>query len=199
MEQRTITFQPGETPPGVPDVARAEDTTYSARPQGEKEPVLSARLHRDSLAVSGLIPEEPPSTSKEGRAPKAERIYRVNLEKAARVGRMVSKIERSMIEGDMDRAKVLIDQLAELKGEQNAYLLKLRAVWQMRQGAYESAARLLTKVLEKEKDDLEAGINMAIIEIKTHRLDEARKRLAGLREIYQANTLIPELIREIGG
>jgi hypothetical protein len=39
---------------------------------------------------------------------------------------------------------------------------------------------------------------MAIIEIKTHQLDEARKRLAGLREIYQANTLIPELIRETG-
>jgi Flp pilus assembly protein TadD len=69
----------------------------------------------------------------------------------------------------------------------------------MRQRDYASAASLLTRVLEKEKDDLEAGINMAIVEIKTHRLDEARKRLAGLREIYQANTLIPELIRETGG
>jgi len=99
----------------------------------------------------------------------------------------------------MEDAKTLIDRLTQFKGEESPYLLKLRAVWHMREGDYASAAFLLTSVLEKEKDDLEAGINMAIIEIKTHRMDEARKRLAALREIYQANTLIAELIRETGG
>jgi hypothetical protein len=198
VEQRTITFQPGEGPPLAPGVARGGETTPSASPQGEKEPVLSACLHRDRPAVAGLIPVAP-LTAKEKKVQQAERIYRVNLEKATRVGRVVSKIEKSMVDGNMARSKALIDQLAELKGEQNAYLLKLRAVWQMRQGDYESAARLLTKVLEKDKEDLEAGINMAIIEIRTHRLPEARKRLAMLREIYQSNTLIPKLIRETGG
>ncbi len=198
VEQRTITFQPGESPPPAPSVARGGETTPSASPQGEKEPVLSACLHRDRPAVAGLIPVAP-LTAKEKKVQQVERIYRVNLEKATRVGRVVSKIEKSMVDGNMARSKTLIDQLAELKGEQNAYLLKLRAVWQMRQGDYESAARLLTKVLEKDKEDLEAGINMAIIEIRTHRLPEARKRLAMLREIYQSNTLIPELIRETGG
>ena len=194
MEQGTITSQPDEGLLAAPGVARDGDTANSMK----RVPVLSARLHQDRLAVSDLMPSAS-FTAKENKAARAERTYQVNLEKAAKAGRMVSKIERSMIEGDMDGAKALIDQLAQLKGEQNAYLLKLRAVWHMRQKDYESAAGLLTKVLEKKKDDLEAGINMAIIEIKTHRLDEARRRLAGLQEIYQANTLIPELIRETGG
>jgi hypothetical protein len=198
-EQRTIRFEPGgERLSVTPDVARDDDTTDFMSSRKEGVPDLLACLDRDGLAVSRPVPEKP-STSKGGKDPRAERIYKVNLEKAARVGRMVSKIERSMIEGDMDHAKVLIDQLAELKGEESPYFLKLMAVWHMRQRDYESAASLLTRVLEKKEDDLEAGINMAIIEIKTHRLDEARKRLAGLREIYQANTLIPELIRETGG
>jgi hypothetical protein len=197
-EQRTMTFEPGEILSVAPDVGRDADMTDLVSPQEERVPVLSARLHRDGLSVSGPITEKRFS-SRHGRDPRAERIYQVNLEKAAEVGRMVSKIEESMTEGDMDHAKVLIDHLADLKGEESPYLLKLRAVWHMRQRDYASAASLLTKVLEKEEDDLEAGINMAIIEIKTHRLDEARKRLAGLREIYQANTLIPELIRETGG
>jgi hypothetical protein len=198
MEQGTVTFQPNEGLLVAPGVARDGDTASSVNPQDERMPVLSARLHQDRLVVSDLMPSAS-LNAKENKAARAERTYQVNLEKAAKAGRMVSKIERSMIEGDMDGAKALIDQLAQLKGEQNAYLLKLRAVWHMRQKDYDSAAGLLTKVLEKKKDDLEAGINMAIIEIKTHRLDEARRRLAGLQEIYQANTLIPELIRETGG
>ncbi len=198
-EQRTITFEPGGERLSVdPEVAGDADRTDLVSPQQERAPVLSARLHRDCLVVSRPIPEKP-STSKEVKDPRAERIYKVNLKKAARVGRMVSKIEESMTAGDMDHAKVLIDQLTELKGEESPYLLKLRAVWHMRQGDYASAASLLTRVLEKEEDDLEAGINMAIIELQTHRREEARERLVRLRELYQANTLIPELIRETGG
>jgi hypothetical protein len=198
-EQRTMTFEPGgERLSVAPDVGRDDDTTDLVSPQEERVPVLSARLHRDGVSLSGPMTEKRFSL-KQGRDPRAERIYQVNLEKAARVGRMVSKIEESMTEGDMDHAKVLIDQLAHLKGQESQYLLKLRAVWHMRQRDYASAASLLTRVLEKEEDDLEAGINMALIELKTHRPEEARKRLARLREIYQANTLIPELIRETGG
>lgn len=199
-EQMTLAFVPGEGLPVEPGGALGDDAEGSLKKGGDRAPRLSARLNRGGLRASGPIPSEPLSTGEgRGRDARAERIYRVNLEKAAKVGRLVSRIEKSMKEGDMDDAKALIDQLTQFKGEESSYLLKLRAVWHMRQRDYASAASLLTRVLEKEKDDLEAGINMAIVEIKTHRLDEARKRLVGLREIYQANSLIPELIRETGG
>jgi hypothetical protein len=197
-QQRTMRFEPGERLSAAPDVAPEDDTSDFVSLREKRMPVLSARLHRDGLAVSGPITETR-FNSKQVSDPRAERFYQVNLEKAARVGRMVSKIEESMTAGDMDHAKVLIDQLADLKGEESPYLLKLRAVWHMRQRDYTSAASLLTRVLEKQEDDLEAGINMAIIELQTHRGEEARERLARLRELYQANTVIPELIRETGG
>jgi len=197
-EQMTLAFVPGEGLPVEPGGALGDDAEGSLKKGRGRAPRLSARLNRGGLRASGPIPSEPLGPGR-GRDARAERIYRVNLEKAAKVGRLVSRIEKSMKEGDMDDAKALIDQLTQFKGEKSSYLLKLRAVWHMRQRDYASAASLLGRVLEKEKDDLEAGINMAIVEIKTHRLDEARKRLVGLREIYQANTLIPELIRETGG
>ncbi len=197
-EQMTLTFAPCEELAVESGGALGGDTEDSLKKRGGRAPRLSARLNRGSLRAPGPIPPEPLGTG-EGRDARAERIYQVNLEKAAKVSRLVSRIEKSMKDGDMDDAKALIDHLMQFKGEGSSYLLKLRAVWHMRQRDYASAASLLTRVLEKEKDDLEAGINMAIVEIKTHRLDEARKRLAGLREIYQANTLIPELIRETGG
>jgi len=64
-------------------------------------------------------------------------------------------------------------------------VLKLRAYWFMRQGDYDKAAELLSRVLKENKDDLEAGVNMAIIEIRANEITKAKKRLARLRDIYQ--------------
>ena len=68
----------------------------------------------------------------------------------------------------------------------------------MKQGDYDSASSLLNSLLQKDENDLEAGINMAVIEIKTQRLDQAKKRLERLRDIYQENTSIPNLLQKIG-
>ncbi len=53
---------------------------------------------------------------------------------------------------------------------------------------------LLNKVLQNDAEDLEAGINMAVTEMKTNQLEAAQQRLAKLREVYPDNTLIPELL-----
>jgi cytochrome c-type biogenesis protein CcmH/NrfG len=67
----------------------------------------------------------------------------------------------------------------------------------MRKDKYQSAAVLLREVLRKNENDLEAGINMAIVEIKTGQIPEAINRLATLREIYPEDALIPELIQKL--
>jgi len=61
-------------------------------------------------------------------------------------------------------------------------------------GLYESAKKFLKKVLDKNERDVEAGINMAIVEIKTERFKQAEKRLKELRENYPENKAISELI-----
>jgi len=55
----------------------------------------------------------------------------------------------------------------------------------------------LSSFLQTHENDLEAGINMAIIEIKTRRFNEARTRLKRLRDIYQDNALIPGLMKKL--
>jgi hypothetical protein len=146
----------------------------------------------------GHEPGEEASGSTEGGMTRAERIHLASVRETRNINRLVSKIEESMTKGHMDDAKAHIDELARLKGEQDSYVLKLRAFWHMCQGDFEAPASLLTAVLAKEQDDLEAGINMAIVEIKTDRLDKARKRLEKLREIYPANSFIEELIQKMG-
>jgi len=128
-----------------------------------------------------------------------ENVQRIHKEKSRKIANLVSRIQKSITNPDSTkRTSALLDQLALIKGKDDCYVLKLRAFYYMRQGDLDSAAHLLNRVLQKEKTDREAGINMAIIEIKNGKLTEAKNRLYRLREIYPHDILIPELIHKLG-
>jgi hypothetical protein len=133
----------------------------------------------------------------EAEKPENEKIHLANVNKSAEIARLVARLHKSIDRADDAQAEDLLGQLTALKGEDNIYVMKLRAFLHIRNQDYESAALLLEKVLESDGMDLEAGINMAIIEIKTNRIQDARKRLAKLREIYSDNIFIPELMRKL--
>ena len=91
----------------------------------------------------------------------------------------------------------LFDQLQALKGTNNAYVLKLKGYWYLQQDQFESAAGLLQKVLVQDENDLEAGVNMAIAEMRLNRWQPAKQRLARLREVYPDNAKLAELWQQI--
>jgi len=126
-----------------------------------------------------------------------QRIHRTNLERSLKISRLVDKIHKSIKVGNIGQTERLFSELESLKGKDNIYVLKLRAFWCLNRQDHESAKKLLKKVLDTNERDLEAGINMAIVEIKTKRFQEAEKRLKGLMEIYPENTTISELIKTL--
>ena len=67
----------------------------------------------------------------------------------------------------------------------------------MQQEKYRPAMSLLKKVLKRNENDLEAGINMAILEIKTNRPQQANNRLAGLQENYPEDVRIAEILNKL--
>ena len=128
---------------------------------------------------------------------KDNRLQRIRVQQCSEITSLVDQLEKLLTAGDMQQSKELIDRLAALKGEEDGYVIKLRSYWHMRQGQYSDAEPLLAMVLEKNQDDLEAGINMAIVEINANKISAARSRLIHLKTIYDTDTVIPELLRQI--
>jgi len=124
----------------------------------------------------------------------AENPRRVSVQRSLTISRLVGDLQTAIATGNSKRTDELFEQLVALKGNQNSYVLKLKAYWHMQQREYQTAMMLLKNVLDRHPDDLEAGINMAILEIKTDRLSAADERLAKLREIYPDDTRIPEIM-----
>ncbi len=118
--------------------------------------------------------------------------------KPTKVMHLVSKIEKAIASKEMSQARVFIDELAALKGEHDVYVLKLMAFWYMDQGDFNKAFNPLAEVLDKHPDDLEAGINMAIVEIGEKQFGKAKERLVGLRDLYPASAMVGRLLQKIG-
>ncbi len=129
--------------------------------------------------------------------PEIEKIFVANANKNAKIARLVADIRWEMERGDQKRTKTLLDELATLKGQNNSYFLKLKAVWHIHNKEYERAEDLLKAVLAKNELDQEAGINMAIIEINTKQMENAYRRLKKLRTIYPENIRIAEIMQDL--
>jgi len=127
-----------------------------------------------------------------------ERARRAALEKSARITRLVRRIEMALAgstqAGD---PSALLEELARLKGQHHPYVAKLRAYYNLQRGNLEAAQVDLNAVIAAHPDDLEAGINLAIIEIRDQRFDRAMARLKDLRELYPENEQIADLIKRL--
>ncbi len=125
-------------------------------------------------------------------------IYRITSQKNTKIARLVRKIEKSIAQGRSNTViSNLLNRLAVLKGSEDTYVLKMRAFSKMRQGDFGSAQSLLQNVLKTHEDDLEAGINMAIIEIKSGRHGDAKERLLSLLGMHPHNTLIADMLLQL--
>ena len=158
----------------------------------------TSKTFNDRRTASLRKPPNPqkPETGKDDQS-QEYKIYLTNVEKGLKTARLVAEIKKAIRQDNNEQTDKLLDQLSALKGGENGYVLNLRAYRFLLQKNYQAAEYSLNKVLEENKDDLEAGVNMAIVEIGTNRFQAARKRLLKLRSLYPENTRIAELIQRI--
>ncbi len=180
------------TPPAASDISR---DNKAVKP-GKAPLFLTSRSLPTEKKPLEKMPEEAQSPE-EAKKKQDKHLHLVKVEKNVQITSLVKEIQKSITTGGNHRTEKLLDQLTRLKGEKDSYVLKLRAFYHLRQGNYDLAASFLNKVLQKNKNDLEAGVNMAILEIKTGQLTEAKNRLSRLKDIYPHNTRIPELIQKL--
>jgi predicted Zn-dependent protease len=117
--------------------------------------------------------------------------------KRANIAKLVTRLEGAILRMDAPEVKRLIRRLSAAKGEDNLYVLNLKAFWYLKQKRYVEAETLLKKILKLDQDHLEAGLNMAIVEVKTQRSDAALKRLKRLKALYPENPVLVEMIQKL--
>ena len=146
--------------------------------------------------VSKKPQPEPMSTPSDRRS---EQNRLNTLSQNARTGQVVRQTQAALTRVPLDAARVetLLDELSRAKGRDHPFVIKLKAYYLLKQRHYREAEGLLQQVVSASPDDIEAGVNLALVEIQSGRLDQARRRIEHLAVEHPDNAVVAEMNRKL--
>jgi hypothetical protein len=159
-----------------------------------------ARRKATEESRTAALTRKPEKRSEQGessRAKGAEKAQVSAVDQNAQMSIMVAKVQQAMRAGDERKVEDLLHTLESLKGKEDPYVMRLKAFWFLKQRKYGMARSLLEELLSNNEDDLDAGINLAILDIKTNHMEAARNRLRAMRRLHEDNTIIPAILEKI--
>jgi hypothetical protein len=151
----------------------------------------------DELARKTKDLADPPDGNAESEPSPESHHHQAAVAKSTRIAVLIEDTKAAISRKDTAAIRRLLTQLGRLKGPESPYVLNLTAYWHLTQKDYAAAGQLLKQVLNLKRDDLEAGYNMALVEIHGRKPKEAYRRLARLREIYPDNLAVAELMGKL--
>ncbi len=179
---------------GIQDTQAAIQITPAIKEDPEGATMASAQ---DRIALQPLD-EHDTETGKAGdntgshAAPADIRIRR-----QSRIAIRVKHLQTALDRGDRPRFQEELQALEQYKGSGDPYVLKMRAYWHLRNAEYAQAEALLKEVLERDGDDLDAQMNLAVLELRTDRGGEARRRLERLAEHHRQDPRLQGLMEQV--
>jgi Tetratricopeptide repeat len=100
------------------------------------------------------------------------------------VTQLSHRIAGAMESQDPALVNRLMKELEKTQGPDSLFLIRIKAYWQIQQNHLEKARGYLEQVLAQKPDDKESGMNLAVVEMRTGRLEPARRRLERLQRLY---------------
>ena len=184
-------IQFSEAPVAVP--ARAEITALAPTPastptsESTTEPVKTVQPKPRAQAKP-----KPPAQIVVETAPIADEI---NPEET---NRLTQAVKRAIQAGQNEEAANLLKQLATRLPPESITLLRLNAWHRMQSGDEAQAMALYRQIGERLPGDESAGINLALLNWKAGRQEEARRVIAALAERHPESETVQRYSRELG-
>lgn len=170
-----------------------DQTTFTPGIFAKPEKVKASFKHNNLPADPELTQqEELEAEQKRQRQTKEKRAKKI-----AQIANLSTALEDAVRKNDLEQIDQVLKKLSKKTDRNSAYFLKLLAFQKIRKKQYTQAKYLLDKVLSRNDTDLEAGLNMAIIEIRQEQFSKAKKRLVRLREIYPSQETIEQLLSQL--
>lgn len=197
----------GAVPPLEPVVASAPQPVPAvdarsagpAVPAPPAPPVAAAGAANTIAAAPTASPSAPsPISIKVERRTGAGTTARPDADDG-QVARTVADIESAMSTGDLPAARRALAQLdAQLPGE-SLTLLRMQAWVSHADNDAANAERLYRRIVERVPDDINAGVNIALLDARRGDLDDARQRLTRLSGRYPRSQQITRALAELDG
>jgi len=129
----------------------------------------------------------------EAETRKAEKAYQAKLADRSKMVRLVTSLRSALNRGEEKKTETLLSELTRIKGDDDPYVMKMKAYWHIRREEYAAAESLLQRCLAANDRDVEADLNMAVVESRTGKMEAARSRISRLAARYPNDMRIQNL------
>lgn len=189
-------IQFAETPVAVPAAVDLTVHTAPLRPEITASAPTSERMAEPAKAVQpkprAQARPKPPAQVVTETAPVADEI---NPEET---DRLTQAVKRAIQAGQNEEATNLLKQLATRLPPESITLLRLNAWHRMQSGDAAQAMALYRQIGERIPGDESAGINLALLNWKAGRQEEARRVIGALAERHPESETVQRYSRELG-
>ncbi|NOX24717.1 MAG: tetratricopeptide repeat protein, partial [Deltaproteobacteria bacterium] len=176
----------------------------SAPPQTGTEKSAEAKA---ILAVSRVQPQLKPAPSvpviskrrrkKPGVRPFAHTGQKQKFSKGD-IPRLNNDFKAAVAARNYTKSSGIIIRIARLLGPKTIYVRKLQAFLYLRENKPAKAGGILRSILREDSTDLEAGLNMIVVLIKTGKVKAARQRARQLLDYYPGNRTLLHFKQQLG-
>lgn len=120
-------------------------------------------------------------------------------ERIVEMTRLTADLTRAARARNQPETERLLNQIESKTGVRSNYSLNMRAYVALVNGQYAEAETLLGVVLVRNQTDADAGLNMAVAESQTGRLEQARRRLERLALVHPDDDRIRVMLQSFRG
>ncbi|MFK5986504.1 MAG: tetratricopeptide repeat protein, partial [Pseudomonadota bacterium] len=101
-----------------------------------------------------------------------------------KVKRLVQQAKYAMHNNNESQVTRVLNKIEILAGKSSMVLLRLKAYWALQQSRNNTAQSFYQNILDQQPEDLEAGLNMALLDVRIGRYKNAITRLKQMKKIY---------------
>jgi len=109
---------------------------------------------------------------------------------------LIQQLYRAISANQVSQVTALLAQLSQQMGQQNGFVIKLKAYWLLKQKHYHQVETLLQPYVLQHPKDLEAGINLSMAEIQRDP-EVALSRLQQLNRWYPDHQMVQSLLAQV--
>ncbi|WP_158089448.1 tetratricopeptide repeat protein [Magnetofaba australis] len=181
------------SPPLSQHARVAPTPRHTPKPPEQRQAASSQEKRERRVAQNSVSQRQPTrSASRDNETAEIARKVEINRRDSAQLAR---QLRAAMAQGNGPVVEKLLTQLRQTRGPDHPFLLKSEAFWAIKQKHYPAAEASLKRILAKTPDDLEAGVNLAIVEMRTKRMEQAKERLSNLQRAYPDNAQVRSMMR----
>jgi Flp pilus assembly protein TadD len=110
---------------------------------------------------------------------------------------LVTQLKNTIQNENIPKTTELLQQLAQNAGKDSIVTLRMNGYWSLQQNLNQESRQFYQQLLMLQPNDLEANMNMALLDVRLGNMDDAKNRLNKMTVLYPDSNSVKQLSKSL--